>query len=174
MFLDQNYLSNVWPHYSSASFKVCTFKASSCFLSCGSISSLLHPSEATEQIFPKLSRAFLCGLNPTVPRYAPREILGRRVMSKGPDKGSFRLQLWLHRSPSSWKGIAITSRHPTLPHPGLCFVLQSHATWLQALRGSWHSAGLMLLLLFGSVHFCWHWQAEAGTKHSLSYSRERN
>lgn len=149
-------------------------QATSLFLSCESISSLLHPSEATEQIFPKFSRAFLCGLNPTVPRYAPKEILGRRVMSKGPDKGSFRLQLWLHRSPSSWKGIAITSRHLTVPHPWP--VLCTSKPCYLAPGSPWELAFCRahVAVVVDSVGFCWHRQAEAGAKHSLSYSRERN
>lgn len=71
--------------------------------------------------FPETFQSISLWLKPAVPWYTPGEIL-RRVMSKGPEKGSFGLQLWLHRSPSNWKGIVATSGYPPLPRalPMLC------------------------------------------------------
>lgn len=139
----------------------------------------MHPSKAAEQIFLKLSRMFHCGLNPTLPSYTLGAILGRRVTSKGPEKGNFGLQLWLHRNPFSWKGIAVTSGHPPLPHSSPIFVLQilcylaPDCPWELAFSrvclaaGSWHRGFLPT-----PASRSWDWQLVESL--CLSHSRKTN
>lgn len=127
------------------------------------ISSLLHPSKATEQIFLNLSRAFHCGLSQLCLGTPQGRFWGGELWARGQRREILDFSCGFIKANPCYKLYTFASASPLANAfyfqailPAFTFSLGAGIPQGSHCHGLWQGC------------FCWHQQAQAETKHNLS------